>query len=342
MSLFDLSDDEDLIEQAPPAQKASEKPASVPDDDLFSDDEEFSQIAATASVVGPVKNNQNGGIHQYDDESVEMNDAEQGLPKGYKMSQSEKLRSEKNKLKALNLKKSRLMTRPNSQAVSKMVSQQPKLVDTGGGFFIEEEEETENAVSNKQKQIAEELGPILPHEQPSCQMCQGKFSDSYLFRTFDHVVCDNCRDMGKDGEHELITKTTAKSTFLLKDFHLEECEHGLPLKFITRKNPHSSRGGGDMKLYLRLQVEERALKVWGSEENLQNELESREDKKVAAKAKKYTKQMKELRMAARSSLYKKVSTTHTHEYTNEVYHPDKDEYSQTCNTCGHINTYEKL
>lgn len=148
--------------------------------------------------------------------------------------------------------------------------------------------------------------------------------------------------MGKDGEHELITKTTAKTTFLLKDFDLDECEHGASLKFITRKNPHNSRGGGDMKLYLRLQVEERALKIWGSEENLQNELESREDKKIAMKAKKYTKQMKELRMAARSSLYKKISTSHTHEYTDEIYHPDKDEYSQTCRTCGHINMYEKM
>ena len=36
------------------------------------------------------------------------------------------------------------------------------------------------------------------------------------YSKFDHLVCDNCRDMGKDGEHELITKTEAKSTFILK------------------------------------------------------------------------------------------------------------------------------
>ena len=43
-----------------------------------------------------------------------------------------------------------------------------KLVDTGGGFFIEEEEETENAVSNKQKQIAEELGEATLHISRVC------------------------------------------------------------------------------------------------------------------------------------------------------------------------------
>jgi hypothetical protein len=33
---------------------------------------------------------------------------------------------------------------------------------------------------------------------------------------------------------------------------------------MSRRNPHNP-GGGEMRLYLRLQVEERALKVWGSE-----------------------------------------------------------------------------
>ena len=41
-------------------------------------------------------------------------------------------------------------------------------------------------------------------------------NNSNLFRTFDYVVCDNCKDTGKDGEHELIAKTEAKTTFILK------------------------------------------------------------------------------------------------------------------------------
>ena len=41
-------------------------------------------------------------------------------------------------------------------------------------------------------------------------------SNEFNRRHFDYSVCDNCREMGKDGEHELITKTEAKTTFLLK------------------------------------------------------------------------------------------------------------------------------
>ena len=59
--------------------------------------------------------------------------------------------------------------------------------------------------------------------------------------------------MSKDGDHELIPRTEAKTTFLLRDFDFEEREEGKALKFITRKNPHNP-GGGAMKLYLRLQV----------------------------------------------------------------------------------------
>ena len=44
-----------------------------------------------------------------------------------------------------------------------------------------------------------------------------------LTRVFDHKVCDACRDMGRDGEHELIAKTEAKTTFLLRFTHGPQC-----------------------------------------------------------------------------------------------------------------------
>jgi hypothetical protein len=50
----------------------------------------------------------------------------------------------------------------------------------------------------------------------------------------------------------------------LQKCYLQEGEHGPALRFMSRRNPHNP-GGGEMRLYLRLQVEERALKVWGSE-----------------------------------------------------------------------------
>ncbi len=38
---------------------------------------------------------------------------------------------------------------------------------------------------------------------------------------------------------------------------------------------------------------------------------------------KYNRQLKALRMAARSSLYKKDISAHVHQYQDEVYHEDK-------------------
>merc|ERR1711915_905366 len=129
------------------------------------------------------------------------------------------------------------------------------------------------------------------------------------------------------------TKTDAKKQFLLSDLHFER--EGNPLKFLLRKNPHNPKYG-DMKLFLRMQIEKVALDVWGSEEYLEKEIERREANKVLLKEKKYQKKMKELRKAVRSSLFTKNLATHTHTYSEEeTYDEEKDEYSKTCE-CGHV------
>lgn len=105
----------------------------------------------------------------------------------------------------------------------------------------------------------------------------------------------------------LITKTTAKDEFLLKDCDFDKREP--QLAFISRKNPHSSFWT-DMKLYLRSQVEARALEIYGSLEAIAEQKQVREDKKETAKAKKYNKQLSELRKTVRSTLYDKTTKTH--------------------------------
>ena len=255
------------------------------------------------------------------------------------LSQGQKKRMEKNKLKALALKKAKLMAHPynNKKLESKTtVSKEKKLVDGGGGFFIEDDDED---TKTKETVITELPPPIMPPDQPNCDECDKDFADSYLFRTFDHPVCDDCKNMERDGPHELITKTDAKKQFLLTDAHFER--DGNPLKFLLRKNPHNPRYG-DMKLFLRLQIEKVALDVWGSEEDLEAEIEKREANKVLLKEKKYQKKMKELRKAVRSSLFTKNLAAHTHKYGEETYDEDKDEYSKTCDECGHVLTYEKM
>merc|ERR1712001_153943 len=268
-----------------------------------------------------------------------------------RLSEAQKSRAEKNRLKAIALKKARLSAQPYPDPKKKSATDskndlitgesvgnskaETKLIDTNAGFFIEESEDEPKATPTMECLPA----PVVEPERPTCNECdEEKFADSFLFRTFDLEVCDKCKDTEKDGKHELITKTDAKNEFILKDIHFEKEP---TLKFLTRKNPHNSRWG-DMKLFLRLQVEQRALEIWKDEETLENEHEKRELKRDQAKVKKVNKKLKALRMQVRGSLYKKDISNHEHEYGEEVYDAEEDEYSRTCKTCSHVHSYEKM
>ena len=50
----------------------------------------------------------------------------------------------------------------------------------------------------------------------------------------------------------------------------------------------------------------------------------------------------ELRKQVRSSLWRKDTSTHQHEYGAESYNEADDNYSKTCTTCGHMMSYEKM
>lgn len=54
-----------------------------------------------------------------------------------------------------------------------------------------------------------------------------------------------------EDKYSLITKSEAKTKYLLKDVDLNKREPFL--KYIVKKNPHNSQWG-DMKLFLELQV----------------------------------------------------------------------------------------
>ena len=264
-----------------------------------------------------------------------------------KLTLYQKARAEKNRLKAMTLKQARLLSRPyQDPKSSKMrdvatgdkiggMDKTKKVVDSGAGFFIEDDEED----ALDPDKFTSLPAPIIEPDRPECLECSEDLADSFLFRTFDVSVCDKCKDTERDGKHELITKTDAKNTFLLKDYDLEKREP--VLKFIVRKNPHNARWG-DMKLYLRSQVEERALEVWGTEEALEKEHEKREEKKEAAKVKKFNKRIKALRMEVRGSLYKKDFSVHEHDFEEEVYNEEEDMYSKKCKTCDFVQTYEKM
>lgn len=164
-----------------------------------------------------------------------------------------------------------------------------------------------------------------------------EFLTSYIYKHFEVYVCDNCRD--PDEKHSLITKTEAKEQFLLKDCDLDKREP--PLKFILKKNPHHSRG--EMKLYLKSQIVERSLGVWGGEDGLEEARQGRAEKREEQKQKKFDKKVKELRRAVRTSTWKKDTNRHKHEFEEEEeYNEETDEWTKTCKTCGYQLTYEKM
>lgn len=179
--------------------------------------------------------------------------------------------------------------------------------------------------------------PINENIMKECEECHNDFLRSYLYKNFAVHVCDDCRDPKET--HELITKTEAKTKYLLKDCDLDIREP--TLRYILKKNPHQTRG--DMRLYLKFQIEERALEVHGSEEQLEKELEEREERRFMKKQKTYDKKMKSLSMSVRSSLYKRSVTEHEHEYGEAIcLDEDKDLYRKICKTCKHQWDYEEM
>ncbi|XP_015705451.1 DNA repair protein complementing XP-A cells [Coturnix japonica] len=241
-------------------------------------------------------------------------------------------RMERNRRRALALRQARLAARPYPAAGGARVRGPAKDVDTGGGFFLQDEEEEQHSADR----IVHPPAPVLEFDYLICGDCGKEFMDSYLMQHFDWATCDNCRDT--EDKHKLITRTEAKEEYLLKDCDLDKREP--VLRFIVKKNPHNPRWG-DMKLYLKLQVIKRALEVWGSEESLQEAKEQRRDSREKMKQKKFDKKVKELRRAVRSSLWKKTTSIHEHEYGPEE-NIDEDTYKKTCTVCGHELTYEKM
>ncbi|XP_068912313.1 DNA repair protein complementing XP-A cells homolog [Tenebrio molitor] len=247
-------------------------------------------------------------------------------------------RIERNRQKALTIRQSKLVSHPYAKSAVVSIDKTTikigatKYKDTGGGFLLEEEPEKEFSDN-----LVTQEPPVLEPDQPICKKCKKPFAVSWLFDNFLFKCCNSCKDLE---EHKLITKTEALNMYLLRDYDLDKREP--PLKYITRKNPHNVRWG-EMKLYLQLQIEERALEVWGSEEQIEEERQRRQEKKVIAKTKKYNKHLKELRMSMRSGLYDRTSVAaHVHEFGPETYNKEEDTYSRNCLTCSYAETFEKM
>lgn len=220
--------------------------------------------------------------------------------------------------------------------------------DHGGGFFVDRQELDQKILATSATTSKFTQLPIKPDTKENvCDECEDNFSNSFLLTNFGEKICDICKDLKQ--KHQLITRTEAKQEYLLTDVDLDKREP--PLKCLLKKNPREY-ARGHMRLYLRFQVEERALEVWGTEEQLEEERENRQAKREGRKRKQFDKQIKELRMQARSSLYQKRLHSQSHEHDfgpeqsienpNDSDDSDSDYYQQTCKTCGFKKVFEKL
>ncbi|XP_006815218.1 DNA repair protein complementing XP-A cells homolog [Saccoglossus kowalevskii] len=226
-------------------------------------------------------------------ENVDHIDDTDDTPSKSKLSDAQRAKIERNRQRALLLRQARLASQPYSKGkpmrrdgkaeVSSVTRSSGQVLDTGGGFLLEEDQEDEDNKIN----IVHEPAPIIDVNRPRCEDCGKQFSDSFLSTHYNVEICDMCRDDAD--KHSLITKTDAKQQYLLKDSDLDKREP--ILKFLVRKNPHSA-GWGEMKLYLKSQVLSRALEIWKSEENIQEEKKKRVENKEKLKQKKFDKKMK--------------------------------------------------
>lgn len=192
------------------------------------------------------------------------------------------------------------------------------------------------AASKQRKMDAEFCSQECPEK---CSKCAGPLVNTWLWEHFNHPVCDSCRD--DLGEHKLIPRTEAKSAYLLKDCDLD---YRKPiLRYLSKKNPHNPRYG-DMKLYLKCQLMQRVIDVYGSQEEFEAEKKLRSTKKCIRAEKNFERKVKEMRQCIRglSSVGCQETKAHEHSYGEEKYDASKDEYSKECTECGYVLNYEKM
>nr|SVE87783.1 EOG090X0KP6 [Daphnia similis] len=170
----------------------------------------------------------------------------------HSLSAFQKARIERNRQKALLLRQARLQAHPYNNGSTEEHSviriKNSRLIDSGGGFLINEKELEEE--QQREIVITQDPAPIILPDRPHCEECEQPLHDSLLYRSFSYPVCDPCKD-AHDEKYSLITRTDARQEYLLKDCDLDLREP--ILRYILRKNPLNPNWG-DMKLYLRLQA----------------------------------------------------------------------------------------
>lgn len=120
-----------------------------------------------------------------------------------------------------------------------------------------------------------------------CEACGSSAAiDPEFYENFRVIVCLTCKESNEI--YGIITKTQARNEYLLTD---EELADSMLMPSISRKNPHNPRWA-DMKLYLRRQVRDFAIKKHGSEEAIKEALANKNEARTDRKSKQFLKKLK--------------------------------------------------
>ncbi|KAI0034944.1 hypothetical protein K488DRAFT_76953 [Vararia minispora EC-137] len=196
-----------------------------------------------------------------------------------------------------------------------------KMVNTKGGFLVEEGEESFDKLREKERQRERERAmqniepPVFldPRMNPKCAECGSTDIDQTYKKVFRCLVCKKCKEE-KVEKYSLLTKTECKEDYLLTDSELRD-EEVMP--HLLKANPHKSTFA-NMMLFCRFQVEDFAWKKWGSAEALDAEWERRTTDKNKRKNTKFEQGLRELRKRTREGVWqKRQDETHKHMFTAE-------------------------
>lgn len=143
-------------------------------------------------------------------------------------------------------------------------------------------------------------GTEAEKEMKKCWECDSWEIDWTWYDVFRCRVCNSCKEKLAE-KYSLLTKTECKEDYLITDPELKDKEI---LPHMTKPNPHKTTWN-DMQLFLRYQVEARAVAKWGSFEALDAEFEKRAGEKRKKKEEKFKSKLRELKNRTRVETWKR-------------------------------------
>ncbi|MEN2496780.1 MAG: hypothetical protein MHMPM18_001258 [Marteilia pararefringens] len=208
--------------------------------------------------------------------------------------------------------------------------------DSGaGGFFIERRSKIKGDFKY------EEDTKNHPPAGSSCIECLKPIKDSFLFDKFAELVCDNCYSKLREDKYSFITKSDANSNYLLSDSKLvSRVDPSRSLKYIEKPNTKYSRFGS-MKLYLKKQIEDRAIDEYGSLNKL-NELKHQKVERIAVRKKKVISNASTRLQREVNSLKTKIpDRNHVHKFMI-VESNESSSKTKLCQECGLEMKFENM